>query len=156
MYVCSPCSNLQSSFLRRAFHQGNRTDLTFRLSRNSQGSFYSSFQKSVSYSGTNHRLRRVIRRALAGEPLVIAALGGSGESMSLSSRPNKQTADGLSFLIFCFHFLLPQLPLGIIFLCGSVRSTPTMPCSVDGSKKSSRMRTIAFTACESRAPLASR
>ncbi|KAL7415144.1 hypothetical protein BDY24DRAFT_383861 [Mrakia frigida] len=35
------------------------------------------FDKSVSYSGTNHRLRRIIRRALAGESIVIGVLGGS-------------------------------------------------------------------------------
>ncbi|KAL7416489.1 hypothetical protein BDY24DRAFT_379878 [Mrakia frigida] len=35
------------------------------------------FDKSVSYSGTNHRLRRVLRRALNGESIRIGVLGGS-------------------------------------------------------------------------------
>ncbi|KAL7415046.1 hypothetical protein BDY24DRAFT_383535 [Mrakia frigida] len=35
------------------------------------------FDKSISYSGTNHRLRRILRRALAGESISITILGGS-------------------------------------------------------------------------------
>lgn len=42
-------------------------------------------QKSVSYSGTNHRLRRVLRRALNGESIRIGVLGGSSSSLPSAS-----------------------------------------------------------------------
>lgn len=58
-------------------------------------------QKSVSYSGTNHRLRRVLRRALAGEAISLAVIGGSSS---------------YSFPFFLFSFVLRANLCPCIFL----------------------------------------
>ena len=97
--------------------------------------FFLAFQKSVSYSGTNHRLRRILRRAMNGESIAIAVLGGSSSSLSSPSSLSRLEAD----IPLCFR---PQSQSETTPPDLWPSTIPTMLCFGIGGGKRSRMQTI--------------